>query len=862
MAGEGKKAVQAFAPRFGVMALVIALVLSCCFSCKSSIAAKVNKQSSAAAGQTASVSVAPGTSDAGGTDSIRLGLTWDTKTQSMLVALASNDSCTDLLVQKSLAGREESVEFTDLGAGQYFICAWATLRSGEIVKLQTSNSPLVLKGKPAGIDVAPATADPSVDPTMFCEDLKGFPGYELEPQLNCVIRIGDATVTSLAGNWTLSLCSSLIINPQNGLVSGRVPLRSCNVGIEAVLDGVKLNASFSVLPRTTLHAIGRDFNSPTLDHSFGIKKIGADYWSYGSGSINVFDADLNFKQRFSKKINALPSERVDSLTPGGGYIFSGTSFGLARSADQGTSWQRMDVADSSGSPLWFSRLAQTSQKLIGWSGQAIYVMGFDGSLAFTLTPGAAPLPSGTIKNLTAIDDVIYISSTAGVHYSADHGATWATWSTPNLAHLQVNEVSAAAGVFYVSTQGGVSRFDGTSWTSFLPAALPGGYLVNTIGKTRVDGARVVIASTTYPVFGQPRLGISTDSGATWTHLDNFPTGCPSPGGAYEIILEGQRIILGANTGILYSNDFGSTWQCLSNGGNRGGVINSNVIRDGDSLFSTSWGSGLWKGSLATGQWTNYRQPRVPGRSDLSLGHIFGPSLTKSGNEMFMHRWQSSGFEYSSDGGATFTSIDTTATGMTYFIEMQYRGNVLYGAGHGVGFGMSTDKGLSWTRFTTAQGLPSDIVRRMTFGLNGRIFVATDAGLAFTDDQGAHWETRHVASGMSGEAVGNVIVDGTRVLTYAPGAPNISLSNDSGTTFNVIDLSNRGLAGNVVYSASMRGGVIFLGLAQGAFALSADGGMTWEYMSEVESKMVAVIKDILPFDDRFFLNTDAGLMEFK
>jgi hypothetical protein len=344
--------------------------------------------------------------------------------------------------------------------------------------------------------------------------------------------------------------------------------------------------------------------APVLDLVFGLIKANNKYYTHGPTGIHILNSDLSFNRQISRLDSGLPADRLDSLVISNGKLFAGTVHGLAMSSDDGETWVRLPINDSTGFGTYFQSLAATSDKVFGLSTeQKLYVINLDGSVAAVMVPGTGTLPSGTIRRLTSIGNVLYVSTNAGVHFTSDGGASWSSYVTPQLLSNSVNEVSGSAGSITVSTDLGISVFNGSTWSSIKPADLPGGFATNAITKTRVDGARMIVATPTYPVFGQPRLGVSQDSGATWTHLDNYPANCPIPSGLAGLVLEGTKIVFGSATGVTYSLDFGATWNCVGNGGNRGASINSYLIRDGNTLYSPSWGHGFWKGSLATDQWS-------------------------------------------------------------------------------------------------------------------------------------------------------------------------------------------------------------------------------------------------------------------
>ncbi len=192
-----------------------------------------------------------------------------------------------------------------------------------------------------------------------------------------------------------------------------------------------------------------------------------------------------------------------------------------------------------------------------------------------------------------------------------------------------------------------------------------------------------------------------------------------------------------------------------------------------------------------------------------------------------------------------------------------RQGVLYGAGHSVGFGKSTDKGNTWTVYKTAQGLPSDVVYRIEFDALNRIYLGTAAGLAFTDNDGTTWTTKNVADGLPNAVANGISIEGSNVLAfYQYGGGGLAISRDRAQTFQLLDLTQVGLSTNVIGDAAIHNNVIYLSLDDGSFAMSFDFGQTWEKLTDPDAYALTPYNQITVYQGRLFLKSNSTLVELR
>ncbi|MCW5919905.1 MAG: T9SS type A sorting domain-containing protein, partial [Bacteroidetes bacterium] len=182
-----------------------------------------------------------------------------------------------------------------------------------------------------------------------------------------------------------------------------------------------------------------------------------------------------------------------------------------------------------------------------------------------------------------------------------------------------------------------------------------------------------ITSDSWPIYVGTLGGgiyVSYDNGANWSSFSNTPTF-----NIYDSVARDSQICLSNGSDVIYSNNYGNTWQYFSTG-----CIGStiNTVEFSDSLFFAGDGCGIYESTNNGSTWSNI----------LFTNEIY--DLCKSGNNMvaaghdgFYKRslvggsWQNTGY----------SSAHTTCLAM---------GTKLYGGTCNNGLVSSVNNGTSWT----------------------------------------------------------------------------------------------------------------------------------------------------------------------
>lgn len=148
-----------------------------------------------------------------------------------------------------------------------------------------------------------------------------------------------------------------------------------------------------------------------------------------------------------------------------------------------------------------------------------------------------------------------------------------------------------------------------------------------------------------------------------------------------------------------------------------------------------------------------------------------------------------------------------------FVDNQ---QVVYVATGNGGLAVSHDRGVTWTNYTTSNGLPSNNVTAVYVDDN-TIYAGTSSKLSISTDGGASW----LSFNQNFNALSAIYASGQNIYVIArQGQPKLFISRDGGSTWNINNTvpSSQGVygVGSVVYVATINNGVY----------ISNDEGSTW------------------------------------
>lgn len=260
-------------------------------------------------------------------------------------------------------------------------------------------------------------------------------------------------------------------------------------------------------------------------------------------------------------------------------VYAGTSSGVFRSTDNGVQWTRL------GASLNVSQLATAPQ---GGTGGLEFYAGNDQGLfisadtCVTWSKSITGLSALSVWTVAANKSVVCASTSSGVFYSRDNGANWTvTLST------RVYAFACVGGSIFAGADNAVvekSVDNGATWTPSAGLASSGNV---TALAASPDGTRL-FAGTAYENGNANAGGVymSIDSGAHWT-----AAGAGLPTTAVNALAFNRSTLLAGTVtrGVFLTNDNGATWTSAGSGLN-----DSNV----QSLFANK--GILYAGTYLTG----------------------------------------------------------------------------------------------------------------------------------------------------------------------------------------------------------------------------------------------------------------------
>ena len=471
-------------------------------------------------------------------------------------------------------------------------------------------------------------------------------------------------------------------------------------------------------------------------------------------------------------------------SPGGNTIVAGTTSGIWRSADGGTTWARVD-------------------------GVAVNAM--------TVDPGNGTLYAGTPG--------------AGVVRSTDGGLSWGDYSVGLVAGANVISIAwAPYGVFAgLASGGGVVAFaSGDDHWADASSGLPASSTVNALafepglvltagtaaGKTwlfpsgdwvaaSLSTAKPVLAVE--PIEGGHVLAGVQDQGI---FLDNTSAGLPGGTSGFSLVRFSGKDWAGTNHGIYSTANGGASWSHVTGPGLADRMPITSLAVAGGALFAGTAGRGVLRSTDGT-TWAGWGPP------DARVNALFEGPVGVS----FLLAGTSRGIEYSIDGNYWYGA--TLDSGVVDCFTSQ--GSTVFAGTLGDGVARSTDMGRTWTDASNGLPIGSGVFRLVSDGTT--LFanlVADPVGLYRSLDGGDTWTP--VTTLANHENVTDLTVLAGRIYASEFGAGGgVFVSTDHGATWAAAN--GAFLAGKTVTALGAGGGAVYAATTDNVF-FSEDDGVSW------------------------------------
>ncbi|MEY2778349.1 MAG: hypothetical protein RL008_445 [Actinomycetota bacterium] len=285
----------------------------------------------------------------------------------------------------------------------------------------------------------------------------------------------------------------------------------------------------------------------------------------------------------------------------------------------------------------------------------------DAATTSTLTTTELNSPSLDWRSIAISSDgtKIVAASTGAIYVSSDSGTTWTSrYSGPNFNSVAIsgdgNKIMATNrgnqnSYIYTSTN------FGTSWTT----SRPSGYECWNLCKIEMstDGTRIYLTNYDNGIY------VSSDSGVNWTR-----TSTSQYFNTFSASSDGQYAVAAQDGGHIYkSSDYGSTWNQITNAGNKNWV-SITVSDDGQKIAASAWENYVYTSDNGGTTWTT--------QTEISGQKIY-LSSSADGNTIVAGKYNGY-LSISGDGGANWNTEPVnrgwnnsavTSDGLTAFLAI-------------------------------------------------------------------------------------------------------------------------------------------------------------------------------------------------
>ena len=466
-----------------------------------------------------------------------------------------------------------------------------------------------------------------------------------------------------------------------------------------------------------------------------------------------------------------------------------SSFGVMKSTDGGTTWNATGLTSTVQSGVHIAKLLidpNNTNTIFATTRNSIK-RSTDGGANWTDVHTENGAQFNDIQYKVGSSTIIFATAANGAFYrSTNNGTSWTKASSPSSSRLDMALTAANPNLIVTLDNGGVVRKstnDGTSWTTASTASGhdPQGGYNQTIAVSPINENLIII--------GGVEMQRSTNGGTSFTQYANgYYDGDGSSFYVHSdhhdmVFVPGSNTLFSVNDGGIFRGDAAgaatAAWTDLSakihvtQYYNIGGTPHNaaNLLcgaQDNDlthfssgSLVSRNSGSdgveGLWDHTDATSKkaWTGSQGGHfwrttdgfatAPTYLKLDAPFVWELEISTDGNTLFAGL--NADVAKSTDGGATWTNMNSGVTQVEYISVSPSDPNTIYASG-GSYVRKTTNGGTSWTDVTLpASGNVKSIEVHPTnpnevylaysgYGAGNRVFKSTNGGTSFTNITGS------------------------------------------------------------------------------------------------------------------------------
>ena len=405
---------------------------------------------------------------------------------------------------------------------------------------------------------------------------------------------------------------------------------------------------------------------------------------------------------------------------------------------------------------------------------------------------------GTINCIATTGSNIYVGTTAGLFQSNDMGSKW---NMVNIGYAHPNVISLATegSNIYLGTKDSlgvyVSNDNGKKWTKKLFRYV----------STFAICDSMVLAGTFWN-----GIYLSTDHGDNWALISN---GLPTKyNNVYTIEFKGKKIFTGSDSGVYFSDNYGSSWKARKVGLCK--AVKTIVIRD-TIIFAGTDGCGIFRSNDDGINWTAVN-------NGIS-GYIKALAI----DDTNIIAGTNQGIYISGDDALNWAPSNHGVTLFPEILSLNVNGKNIFAGTHYGGLFLSSDHGLKWA---PTNNVFSNLYVN-SFATNGNeIFAGTRyAGIYSTKNEGASWKPVNEGLNYNKEnfygSVQTIVAKDSFIFAQTDWM-GLYYSTNSGINW----LKNSFTKDNV-YSLAIDGSNLFACTATSIY-FSQDFGNTWLKISDV------------------------------
>lgn len=271
----------------------------------------------------------------------------------------------------------------------------------------------------------------------------------------------------------------------------------------------------------------------------------------------------------------------NAIATNGSTVYAGTSAGMFRSTDDGTTWTEIN----NGFPKdWVGSILPAGNDLYAGTVPGQGANPVDTGTVFRSTDNGAHwtktgLTRADVSCLLMVGTNLYAgldgnTGPGGVCMSTDNGTTW-TPITTGLLGTRISTMAVSGTTLYAGSERGVymSTNGGTTWMS---AGLSSYFIATLL----FNGGTLYAGTFGHGVF------VSTNNGTTWKPANN---GISATSYTYGMTASGTNVFVGNGSGAFLSTNGGTSWTAVNTGlpgnganGLGGLVVNATYIFGGNA----------------------------------------------------------------------------------------------------------------------------------------------------------------------------------------------------------------------------------------------------------------------------------------